>query len=392
MNPVVLHNEVQSYISANLKADTVSLLLKPQQFPGITQKELVEQIESKKKSAAKLPSWFAADHIYYPNKLHIEQSSSEVTASYKSALLPADRILDGTGGMGVDSYYFSLKAQLVDYCEQNATLWEITRYNLGRMGVENIRLHQEDVLDFLKNTDTHYDLIYLDPSRRSSSGKKIVFFRDCEPDFPGHQAAFWEAGRQIMLKASPMHDIKAGIKELDYLREVHVVAVKNEVKELLFVMEKGFSGEAGIIATELDKNAAFTIGFRFSDEDRSTPSYSGPLKYLYEPSAAILKAGCFNYLAKDTGTSKLHPHSHLYTSDKWITFPGRQFRVLDFFPYSGRFMRKAGITKANIATRNFPESVARIRKRWHIQDGGDDYLFFTTDPQGKPIVVICHKI
>ena len=194
-----------------------------------------------------------------------------------------------------------------------------------------------------------------------------------------------------MLKTSPMLDISAGLTELNYVYQIHIVAVNNEVKELVWLLKKDTKGEPDIIAINIKDHTSETFNFKWNA--RELTKYSKPLKYLYEPNAAVLKSGAFDLLPEAYDVTKLHKHTHLYTSDSLKEFPGRRFIIEELVPYSKASLRKSlNFDKANITTRNFPESVADLRKKWKIKDGGDHYLFFTTFENDKKVVLICTKV
>ena len=392
MNQNILNTGVQEFINGNWNTDIVSVLLKRPISPGISQKELVEQLEAKKKCRNKLPTWFNTPNIYYPNKLNIEQTSSEKTARYKAGLVKGKTLLDTTGGLGVDSYFFSQKIGQVFHCEVDRNLSDIARHNFKVLGINNCTCISESVEDFLRNSSVDFDWIYMDPSRRDFNKGKVFLLKDCVPNVPELLEELFERTSNFLLKTSPLLDISQGLSELKFVKEVHVVAVKNEVKELLWIMEKGFEGEVVVrtINIKLEQNELFH--FNSTEERKASTKLENPLAYLYEPNSAVLKSGGFKILASKFGLSKLHEHSHLYTSDEKIDFPGRVFKVKKAFPYSKKGMKDLGLAKANITTRNFPESVDSLRKKHKIKEGGNNYLFFTTDKNNDKTVVHCTKI
>src|SRR5690606_7794752 len=303
--------------------------LKKSPFADISSKELAQQIESKKSAGRKLPSWFNTPGIYFPKKVSIEQSSSELTAAYKAGLIKGSSLLDLTGGFGADSYYFSKKAQYVVHCELNEELSAIAAHNAKVMQAENIRFISGDGLSFLKKEEEKFNTIYIDPSRRVQS-RRVFLLSNCEPDVPHHLDFLFEKGERIIVKTSPLLDIQSGLKELKNVSQVHVISIKNDCKEVLFVLDKNFSGEAGIHCALINEKETSKFQFSFSEE-RNTKliSYSLPRSWLYEPDAAVLKAGCFKTPAFKFGLEKIHPNTHLYTSEViQEDFPGRIFRIL----------------------------------------------------------------
>ncbi|WP_345725300.1 class I SAM-dependent methyltransferase [Sinomicrobium weinanense] len=371
----------------------MSLLLKKSPFEGVSMKEVANQVEVRKKALKKLPLWYNTPNIYYPSKLSMEQTSSEVTAKYKAGLTDGKKLIDLTGGFGVDSLFFAEKVDRVFHCETDPELSEIASYNYEIFGVKNITTIPGDGVDHLKRSGQQFDWIYADPSRRNDRKGKVFMLRDCLPDIPAHLDTLFSHSENILIKTSPILDITSGITELRDVKEVHVVAVKNEVKELLWVLKKGYRGDILLRAVNLEKGTEQTFRFYREEENRATPGHILPLKYLYEPNAAILKAGGFKSLAEKTGLGKLHPHSHLYTSEELLeNFPGRAFRITAVYPYTKKVLKPVlNKGKANITIRNFPESVAQVRKKFSVQDGGDRYLFFTTDRNDEKIVIACDK-
>ncbi|WP_313795040.1 class I SAM-dependent methyltransferase [Flagellimonas zhangzhouensis] len=370
----------------------MSVLLQKPIFDGISQKELAEQLEARKKCEDKLPTWFEHKNIYYPNKLNIEQTSSEQTALYKAQIIGGKSLIDLTGGFGVDSYFFASKMEQVWHCEINPELSEIAQHNFEILGRKNIQCFAEDGIEFLKNSNQHFDWVFVDPSRRNDKKGKVFLLEDCLPNLPNNLSFIFEKTEKVLIKASPIFDIAQGINELQFTKEVHVVAVNNEVKELLFVVEKGFEGDIQIKTVNLLPNQEDHFNFKLADEPTCEINYDSPEDFLYEPNAAILKSGGFKSVAAFYKVNKLHPHSHLYTSVEKIDFPGRTFKIEQVLPYSKKTIKSLGLTKANITTRNFPMTVADIRKKFKIKDGGDHYLFFTKNIDDSLLILSCKKV
>lgn len=358
-------------------------------FEAISVQELIQQIESRKRIEVKLPLWFATPNIYYPPKLNLEQTSSESTAGYKSNLISGGNMADITGGFGVDAYFFSKKVDRLDHFELNLELAEIAAHNFKVLGCKNCDFYVQDGIKGI--VGKRYDLIYLDPSRRSDSKGKVFFLEDCIPNVPDVLPLLFESSERVLVKSSPMLDITAGIRSLPGVAEVHIIAVQNEVKELLWDVRKSYNGAIKIKTINSTKEKNETFDFEYGST--SEVHYGLPMDYLYEPNAAIMKSGSFTLIGKDFALSKLHLNTHLYTSNRLVDFPGRTFKILSVFPYSKKTMH-IGITfdQANIATRNFPESVSQLRKKWKIKDGGDRYIFFTTSGTNEKLVLICEKI
>lgn len=390
MNTYILNTEIQDFINTNLDSDIATILLKGTHFNGIETSEIVTQIEAKKRCKKKLPTWFNSENICYPNKLNIEQTSSEITAKYKSELVSGNSIIDITGGFGVDCFYFSKRFKNVVHCEINSELSSIVKHNYKQFNIENIETLNIDGLDTLRNSNENFDWIYIDPSRRHNSKGKVFFLNDCLPNVPQHLELLFNHSKNLMIKTSPLLDISAGLSELEHVKTIHIVAVNNEVKELLWILEKGYTENISIETANINADSNQTFSFQLQKNNNKT-SYNEPLTYLYEPNAAILKSGGFHQITQQLNVFKLQRHSHLYTSESLIDFPGRRFKIEKIIPFNKKEIHKLGIKKTNITTRNFPETVKNIRKKFRIKDGGETYLFFTTDLNGNKIVIATRK-
>ena len=390
MNLNILQENVQQFINDHLNTDISKLIFKGSPFNNISIQELAIQIVSKKKCEKKLPTWFQTKNIYYPEKINIEQTSSEITAEYKSSIITGDSLIDITGGFGVDSYYFAKKVKKVTHCELNAKLSTIVNNNYQQFKTENICQISGDGIEYLKNNTEKFDWIYIDPSRRDEVNNKVFLLKDCLPNVPENLAFLFSKSKNILIKNSPILDISKTIDELNFVKEIHVVAIANEVKELLFVLEKDYKESIGIKTINYHKN--ITQIFDFKHLNKLNSNYCEPKKYLYEPNSAILKSGGFHEISNQFNLEKLHPHSHLYTSNNLIEFPGRTFLIENICSYNKKEIKKhLTENKANITTRNFPETVAQIRKKTKIKDGGSQYLFFTTLKNENLKVLICSQ-
>lgn len=392
MNKNILHTDIQEYISKNINSDIVSVLLKKTPFDSVTSQELAQQIECKKKCQKKLPIWFIQPGIYYPKKINIEQTSSEVTAVYKSELASGKVLVDLTGGFGVDSYFFAKKMERVFHCEIDKHLAQIASHNFGILNQKNIQTIAKNGLDFLKNSDQRFDWIYIDPSRRNETKGKVFQLSDCLPNVPDNLDLLFKKSDNILIKTSPLLDISIGIQELRFVKEIHIVAVENEVKELLWVLEKGYTKEVTTKTINYKKSIKQIFDFIISDEKKAISVYSMASSYLYEPNSAILKSGAFKSVGVNFSLKKLHQHTHLYTSEDLVDFPGRRFRITQVLPYNKKALSILKGKQANIAIRNFPDTVATIRKKFKISSGGDVYTFFIQNLEDKYCVVICSKI
>ena len=390
MNLKILHANVQKFISDNLKSDITKLILKGSPFKDISIQELANQIVAKQKSEHKLISWFRTAQIYYPSRINIEQTSSEPTANYKSNLVTGTSIIDITGGFGIDCFYFSKQFKAVTHCEINTELSTIVAHNFKQLNVNNITTFSGDAFDFLRSTKEKFDCIYIDPSRRDAVKRKVFLLQDCVPNVPENIDFLFSKTNQILIKTSPILDITSAINELKFIKEVHVVAIHNEVKELLFLLDKKHSKAIEIKTVNIGKNQIKTFDFKYKEDAYS--AYSEPLAYLYEPNSAILKSGGFHQITNQFNVQKLHQHSHLYTSGILLDFPGRTFKVEQVLSYDKKKLKKLlPENKANITTRNFPKTVAQIRKETKIKEGGNLFIFFTTNFKNELIVLICKK-
>ena len=245
----------------------------------------------------------------------------------------------------------------------------------------------------LSQTNHNLDWMYVDPSRRDDLKGKVFLLKECLPNIPEHLTMLFKHSKNILIKTSPLLDISSGINELQNVKSIHCVAVNNEVKELLWVLEENFNGDIEIRTSNLKNGENQQFNFILNNENIEDAEYSLPLTYLYEPNAAILKSGAFNSVANTFNIYKLHKHSHLYTSTNLINFPGRIFKIDNTINYNKKeFTKHIGFKQANVTSRNFPEAVTQIRKKLKIKDGGKHYLFFTTDLNHSKIVISCSKL
>lgn len=391
MNLSILTTEIQDFINNSLQANISKLALSKNPFPEIDWKEIINQIVSKNKSKSKLPTWFNTSKIYYPPSISIEQTSSEITAKYKADLLSGKSIIDLTGGFGVDCYCFSKKFEKVIHCEKNAELSEIVKHNYEKLQVDNIECIAQNSTEVLTNSETNFDWIYIDPSRRSDVKGKVFLLKDCLPNVPATLDLYFSKSKNILIKTAPILDITAGINELNHIKAIHIVAVENEVKELLWILEKEYIGEIAITSVNIQKDKTDINTFVLGQNTPTT--FALPNQFLYEPNAPLLKSGCSDNLSKALVIDKLHPHSHLFTNNKLINFPGRRFMIETIIPFKKEELKKyIEKKKMNITTRNFPLAVDEIRKKYKIAEGGNVYTFFTTNINDEKIVLICNKI
>ncbi len=289
MDKSILSEEIQTFITANLDAAVTVLALQKNKFPATDWITILNQIAAKQKAKSKLPTWFNTATIYYPSKISVEQTSSEKTAAYKSQLVSGKKLIDLTGGFGVDDFYFSKRVNQVKHCEINRELSEIVKYNFEQLNAQNIECLAGDSSEILAILNQKFDWIYIDPSRRNDAKGKVFMLRDCLPNVPELLDFYFGFANNIMIKTAPILDITAGLTELKNVKEIHIVALENEVKELLWVLEKNYSKTIQIITCNLLKGTAEEFAFEL--ENLAISNYSMPKKYLFEPNAAIMKSG-----------------------------------------------------------------------------------------------------
>ena len=392
MDQLILNPDIQAFINKNICQSISKLALQKNPFPEVGWISILNQIEAKTKSKDKLPTWFSTENILYPAKISIEQTSSEKTAAYKASIVSGESLIDLTGGFGVDDYFFSKKVKTVTHCEINSELSAIVQYNFKQLKVSNCNFYTGDSFDTLKTLNTKWDWIYIDPSRRNDAKGKVFLLKDCLPNVPESLDFYLNHTNSILIKTAPLLDISAGLSELKHVKAIHIIAVENEVKELLWELHASFSGKTSIKTVNILKDKIESFDFVLNEKTDNLP-FGVPQKYLYEPNSAIMKSGGFDEVGAFYKTNKLNKHSHLYTSQNLILFPGRTFEIQESIPYNKKEMKSFLENKqANITTRNFPDSVESIRKKWNIKDGGNTYCFFTTDMNNDKIVLICTKI
>lgn len=390
-----LSPELRIFIQEHLQADPNLLLLQTHRYPGIDVAFAAGQIQARRQIREKLPSWYQNEYLIFPSRLSAEQCSSEITARYKQALMKGKRFCDLTGGLGIDTYYFSQVAKEAVYIERFPGYCEAAQHNFNTLGAVNIQIRCEDACHIAPSLEA--DTFYIDPARRGTGNKRIFALSDCEPDVLQLKPLLLQGDRRLILKISPMADLEESLRLLPETSEIHILAVKNECKEVLFVLDAAIQTQPPHIYTTNFETSVPTqhFDFKWDAEKTATSAFAGVLEqYLYEPNAAVLKSGAFKLAGEHFQLKKLHQHSHLYTSScLQQDFPGRIFQILTAFPFSGKLLKKLNteIPKANITTRNFPLTVAELRKRSSIKEGGDLYLFATT--LGKTtLLILCHKV
>ena len=279
MDLKLLNPEIQQFINANSDKNITKLALQKNPFPELEWIAVLNQIEAKTKAKLKLPTWFAAENIVYPSKISVEQTSSEKTAAYKASLISGENLIDLTGGFGVDDFYFAKRIKTVVHCEINPELSQIVQHNFEQLNAKNISCYSGDSLKTLMELNSKWDWIYIDPSRRNDAKGKVFMLVDCLPNVPEHLDFLFQHSDSILIKTAPLLDISAGLLELKNVKAIHIVALENEVKELLWELHKGYSGKTTIKTVNLAKDKTDTFEFILEDASVNT-KYGLPEKYL----------------------------------------------------------------------------------------------------------------
>lgn len=390
---MLLNPEISHFIREHLDDNPDQLLWKKNEYLDNRVVMAVEQIQARKNIKEKLPSWYACRNIFYPSKLSTEQCSSETTAPYKARLATGNSLCDLTGGLGVDTYFFSRQVDKVTYVERDESYCEAARSNFLALGATNIEIIHADATTVASQVIT--DTYYIDPARRTTDNKRVFALTDYTPNVLEIKETLLRQGQRLIIKISPMADLSAVLQLLPETTDVHVVSVRNECKELLFVLGKTPTSQAVNIHTVNFTDTEQHFSFLLEEEKEAQPRYTSHIgSYLYEPNSSVLKSGAFKLVANRYGLEKLHPHSHLYTSDHIVAnFPGRTFQVKEILDFSSKLLKQISrtIPKANITTRNFKLSVNELRTRSKIKDGGTTYLFATTLNDGRAVIVRTEK-
>lgn len=383
MNRHLLDGPVQEYIRSRTAADVHLAAMSKSPFPEISSRELAEQIASRQKAQKKLPLWYSTPGIYFPPSISIEQSSSEVTAAYKAELARGNSLIDLTGGFGVDSHYFSLKVASVTHCELNPELSEIAAHNAVVLGRDNVRFVAGDGLTYLASVTGDFDTLYIDPARRGETGK-VFRLSDCTPDVTTHLDLLLKKSSRLIIKTSPLLDIAAGLKELRKVSEIHIVSVRNECRELLWVIDKdtGAENAPALIAVTLNaQRKVFRVDAKPAPAVHAAGNHfataTGP--FLYEPDAALLKSGAFDEIGTRYNLRKLHPQTQLYTGDTVNTaFPGRIFKAVRLLS-SGELKesKREKQRKGNVLVRNYPDRAELLAKKYRISPDQERFFIFT---------------
>ncbi|WP_455674218.1 THUMP-like domain-containing protein [Phocaeicola sp.] len=391
-----LSTKTLRFIEEHSRDDVHSLALQGKKYPDVDMAVAVTQIAGRQIAEVKVPSWRQTSGVLYPRHLSMEQCSSEATALYKAGLLHGESLVDLTGGFGIDCAFISQNFKQAHYVERQEELCKLALHNFPLLGLEHIEVHNQDGTAYLQSMPL-VDCIFLDPARRDGHGGKTVAISDCEPDVHALESLLVEKAKKVVVKLSPMLDLSLALNELGTISEVHIVSVNNECKELLLILQKTpVSSEIPIHCVHISgageqQHYVFTI-----EKEKEAPCAMATEmgEFLYEPNASILKAGAFRSLTQIYPVQKLHINSHLYTSSSFVPdFPGRKFRVEAVTGFGKKELKEflQGMEKANITVRNFPASVAELRKRTKLKEGGEDYIFATILAGEKKVLVKCSK-
>lgn len=379
MKREILNSEIQEYINANLDADLHSLLLKKSPFPEASMQEIVQQIKGKQISQKKFP-FLLKEGMVFPPQLNLEQSSSDKTALYKSKILKGKKFIDLTSGFGIDAYYLSQNFEDITLVEQNPELLQIVQHNWSILDKKatfiNIKLE-----DFLVENKESFDVIYLDPARRDNNRNKVFLLEDLSPNILEIQDKLLSISKQVVIKLSPLIDLKYLVSVLKNVVQIDIIAVKNDVKEIVVFVSNENSDKIKCHCINLESGES-DFQFCFGDEENAHAEFSEPEKFIYIPNNTILKAGIFNLISDKFKLKKLHPNTHIYTSEIRINdFPGRIFEVE---PIESKQIKKK--QQFNIISKNYPLKPEEIKKKHGLKDGGNDYLIFTQSKKGKIIL------
>ncbi|MCQ2284988.1 MAG: SAM-dependent methyltransferase [Bacteroidales bacterium] len=370
------------------------LALRGCKLPDVDFHMAIQQIQGRQKAQSKLPDFYANEQIWYPATVSLEQCSSSATAEYKASLIEGSTFVDFSGGFGVDTFAFAKKFKLCQYVEFQPELCQIAEHNAAILNIHNIQFHcgnMEEMLPQMEPVNT----IYLDPSRRDEHGNRVISIEQCSPNISILKDSLLEKANRIMVKLSPMIDLKQTIRTLPEVESAHIVSVNGECKEILLLMTKGDHTNRTFVAADIRSDKTHTFSFTENEELTATPQLAVHLqKYLLEPNASVLKAGAFKTIATRFGLQKLHPHSHLYLSTTPIEdFPGRIFEIIDCFVPNKKAIKEhlKDIRQANVSIRNFPLTAESLKQKLKLSDGGDIYLFGTTWHNDERIILVSRK-
>jgi len=383
LNPTILTKEFQDYLKIIEHEDIKSIGLKKSLFEEISSAEIAQQLKGIQVSKHKFPTLYSTENIYFPPSINLEQASSEATANYKSTLVKGKKLIDLTAGFGIDTIAFAKNFEKVYHIEQNPELSEIVQHN-AKILASNLETYTGTFQSFFEENPTlKFDVIYLDPARRNSSGRKFIL-EDLEPNILEWIPTFFEKSDKIIIKLSPLLDITSTLQQIDHITEIHIVAVKNEVKDFLIILDKKHTSKNPLIkAVNLETNHP-KFQFQFEEEQFSQAKFGSIQHYIYEPNVAILKTGAFKLISEKLNLTKLHQNTHLYTSDQIIDeFPGKIYQIDQVIENPKKEILKM---KANVLVKNFSQPIDIVKKKFRIVDGGEITLIFTQSIDGFHIL------
>lgn len=366
------------FIKDHVNDDPAEIMLQSRKYPELPMRDIVVQIASRQKAKDKLPEWFGNYDLILPPKQNLEQASSEITAKFKARFVEGDSLIDLTGGTGVDTFYLSQNMRTAVYVEPNEELCAVSKHNFEVLGV-NIEVQNSTAEDILNHNLVQSDWIFIDPSRRDDAENRVYALEDCIPNMIVLEEQLLNSAKNVLIKASPMLDIKKTLQQFSSCYKVQIVAVDNEVKELLLYLRKDNDEEADIEAWNIsDKREEEQFSFKYSQEESCGFNIEEPRKYLYEPNAALMKAGAYKLIASKFGVQKLHPNTHLYTSDELIeSFPGKKLVIKEIFsPAKKEIKKRVNNGTVNVIVRNYPMGANEIKKKFGLKDGGEEFLIF----------------
>ncbi|WP_165025713.1 class I SAM-dependent methyltransferase [Dysgonomonas sp. ZJ279] len=389
-----LSSATKLFIEEHENDDIRKLALQAKRYPEIDMQMAIQQIAGRQTAKEKIPNWHKNDELLYPKHISMEQCSSEHTAQFKADLFHGGTMVDLTGGFGIDFSFIAKNFKQATYVEQQPELVDIAAHNFTKLGLNNADVVNTDAIAYLEAMQS-VDLIYIDPARRSSTGRKTVLIEDCTPNIIEIEELLEQKAKYTMIKLSPMLDISLAIRSMRNISDVYIISVANECKELLFIKSHE-SKKTQLHCINILNNKIDQFIFSKEDEESTTVNFAFELgKYLYEPNSSITKGGAYKSIAKAFDLNKLHVSSHLYTSDELHTdFYGRKFEITGMCSLNKKELKEhlLNIKQANITTRNFPLSTDELRKRTGLKDGGDLYIFATTLADDKKVLIFCKKL
>ena len=372
-------NKIRVFVAKYKDADLHSLLLKKSPFPEVSMQELVQQIKGRKVAEKKFP-FLNQENIIFPPNLNLEQASSQDTADFKKQFFKGKKFVDLTCGFGIDAYFLSQNFEEITLIEQNTELLDIVKHNWEVLGRKANFINQK-LEDFLKNNKEKFDLIYLDPARRDNHNRKVFLLEDLSPNIIEIQEQLSDISTEILIKLSPLIDIQHLVSSLQNIYKIWIIAVKNEVKEVLVYLKKT-ENQPEISCINLQSSEP-EFHFNLDDEKNCQSEFSAPKKYIYIPNNSVLKSGAFNLVSEKFGLRKLHQNTHIYTSEEKIEhFPGRIFETEEI---NSKAIKKG--EQFNIITKNFPLKPEEIKKKYKIKDGGNQYLIAVKSLSGNHFLV-----